>query len=100
MNRFMHRHEKPSHARADDGTPLEVKEGIVIDQEGTPIWTGDAQANSTSPNVKIVQFNWPLGLMIFVGIPILMMAGIAVFSIILAILLITFVLKTLLRTFR
>lgn len=81
--------------KADDGTPLEAKEGIVIDGEGRPI-------ASPRPTVKSFSFSLPLPAIIgaAIAIPFAVAAGLAFFSVIAVILLAFLILSWISRIFR
>jgi len=72
--------------RADDGTPLTIKEGVVLDDNGRPLTREPLQAQFTSAGPRAFTFvskgfSLPLvvGLVIFV--PILITAGVAIAAI-------------------
>jgi hypothetical protein len=82
--------------RADDGSPLEVKEGIVLDRDGTEIPTSAHQAQ---PSIRIVRLNgWIATLAAPVIFGVLLTAGFGIAAVVLGFFLLAFILRTLLRT--
>jgi hypothetical protein len=87
--------------RAEDGTPLEVKQGIVLAPEGTTHAQASHASTKSRPFVRSFSTSLPfpgiLGALIF--IPLALATGVAVVSIAIFVLAIFLILKTLSRLF-
>ncbi len=91
-----HSHDKP-HPTADDGTLLEVKEGIVLDASGQPLTNGNEQGKTTKSSTFVWRAGWlALPIVIGVALPFLLMTGFAVLGIFFLILSIFWIAKTIL----
>lgn len=83
--------------KADDGTELKAKEGVVVDSEGHPL-TGATQ----TPHARSFSFSLPLPAILGAAIvlPIAFAAGLAFFAVLLLIVTVFFVLSGALRLLR
>jgi hypothetical protein len=87
-------HTKSLVHHTDDGQRLEVKEGVVLDRDGTPL------ASTEQPS----SMNWLVGLVLSVLIPLLLVTGFGVvmviIGVILALALTRMIFRTILQLFR
>lgn len=75
--------------RADDGTPLKVKEGVVLDNEGRPLTREPLQEQFTSAGSRAFTFtsqgfrgfSLPLVVGLIIFVPLLITAGFAIAAI-------------------
>jgi hypothetical protein len=90
--------------RADDGTPLTTKEGVVLDNSGRPLTRGPLQSQFTSAGRSFTLVSKGLSLPLVVGlvvfVPLLIAAGFAVVTIGGILLTLAFVNQRLGRLFR
>jgi hypothetical protein len=71
--------------RANDGTALELKEGTVIDQDGNTLAQPGLHASGhPRMRVHVMRGGWGLGLLLFIGIPLLLFAGTAIAALFIA----------------
>ena len=76
------RDSHPEAPRADDGTPLSIKEGIVLDREGTPLVEPEI-----SPQIRVFTLGGFLGPLGLILIPVILTLGFAFFAVFLGALL-------------
>lgn len=88
-----------SKLKTADGTELEVKEGVLLDQHGNPV-DPEPSASSRSSQVLIFRNSWLLWCAILIAVPVLFTAGVAVAAFTLTIVLFVTLLRFLSRMFR
>ena len=90
-----HSFDPQSAPRADDGSPLEVKEGILLDSSGQPI-APESSSGSRKTSIFVWNNSWlALPILIGVALPFILMTGVAVIAIFLVILALYLLTRTL-----
>jgi hypothetical protein len=101
-------HTKSLVHHTDDGQRLEVKEGVVLDRDGTPLASTEQPSSTRSEyrrqTIKVWHMNWLVGLVLSVLIPLLLVTGFGVvmviIGVILALALTRMIFRTILQLFR
>jgi hypothetical protein len=72
--------------RGDDGRVLEPKEGVVLDREGNTVFEPESVGAQgpfagTGARVRVFRLGWPMGLLLAVLLPVLLVGGFVFFAV-------------------